>query len=160
MIIRAEQSDDRGAIHALVAEAFGRPQEARLIDALRQAGDLTISRVAGIDGEICGHVALSRLRSPERALALAPVAVSAPRRRQGIASALIRDGLGKAPRLGFAMAVVLGDPAFYCRFGFTAEAALPFPCRYSGAYFMALQLTSTASAPAPVIFADAFDTLD
>ena len=160
MIIRAEQSDDRVAIHALVAEAFGRPQEALLVDALRRAGDLTISRVAEIVGEVCGHVALSRLKSPERALALAPVAVAAPRRRQGIGAALIRDGLREAERLGLAMVFVLGNPAYYSHMGFSVDAAASFPCRYSGPYFMALRLTGGAIAPATVAFADAFDTLD
>jgi putative acetyltransferase len=160
MIIRAECPEDRVAIHALVARAFGRPHEARLVDALRAAGDLAMSRVAEIDGEICGHVALSRLRSPERALALAPVAVAAPRRRQGLAAALIRDALREAEALGFAMVFVLGNPAYYSRFGFSVEAAASFPCRYSGPYFMARGLTGTETAPAPVLYADAFEAFD
>jgi putative acetyltransferase len=53
----------------------------------------------------------------------------------------------------------LGEPAYYARFGFSAAAALPFPCPYAGPYFMALSLTGGKAAPAPVIYAPAFDRL-
>ena len=75
MLVREESRSDHATIHALVAEAFGQPQEADLVDALRADGDLIVSLVAEEAGELIGHVAFSRLQSPRESLALAPVAV-------------------------------------------------------------------------------------
>lgn len=99
MHIREETADDRAAIHALITNAFGRRDEADLVDALRSDGDLVLSLVAEEEGELVGHVALSRLKSPERALALAPIAVSPSRHRRGIGSALIHTAIERAKTL-------------------------------------------------------------
>ena len=158
MRIRRETADDREAIHALVAEAFARRDEADLVDALRDAGDLALSLVAEDEGCLVGHVALSRLKSPERALALAPVAVCASKQRRGIGSALIRAALERAKALG-SIVFVVGAPDYYTRFGFSAETAAPFPCPYAGPHFMALPLTGAPPPPAPVVYAPAFGQL-
>jgi N-acetylglutamate synthase-like GNAT family acetyltransferase len=52
-----------------------------------------LSLVAQEGGEVCGHVGLSRLKSPQRALALAPVSVLTARQGQGIGSALVRRAM-------------------------------------------------------------------
>jgi predicted N-acetyltransferase YhbS len=66
-----EQLGHAQAIRRVIADAFGRDDEASLVDDLRVSGDLALSLVAQEAGEVCGHVALSRLKSPARALALA-----------------------------------------------------------------------------------------
>lgn len=160
MRIRPETTDDHEAIHRVVIEAFGRRHEADLVDALRMGGDLTVSLVAAEAGEICGHVALSRLKSPERTLALAPVAVAPRVQRYGTGSALVREALKSARQLGYDLVFVVGEPRFYERFGFSADIASRFPCRFAGPYFMALPLSSLRADPAPVIYADAFADLE
>ena len=73
MHIFDERAEHEGSVRRVITNAFGRDAEARLVEELRFAGDLAISLVAEDAGEICGHVALSRLKTPQRALALAPV---------------------------------------------------------------------------------------
>ncbi|MDP6429298.1 MAG: N-acetyltransferase [Rhodospirillales bacterium] len=160
MEIRTEIPDDFEAIRSVIAEAFGQDHEPKLVDDLRDAGDLVISLVAELDGKIFGHVALSRLQSPPEALALAPVAVSSSKQTQGIGSALICDALQYARELGSVIIFVLGEPSYYTRFGFSADTAKPFPCSYAGPYFMALWLGEARLAPCQVNYASAFDELE
>lgn len=54
---------------------------------------------------------------------LAPLAVLPGRQGWGIGSALVRAALARAKEVGWAAAFVLGDPAYYGRFGFAADAA-------------------------------------
>ncbi len=160
MKIREERSSDQPAIRALVTDAFGQAQEANLVDALRTTGDLKVSLVAEEDGKLCGHVALSRLTSPARALALAPVSVLTQEQGRGVGSRLIRDAIEQARQLGYEIVFVLGDPEYYSRFGFSPETAVPFPCPYAGPYFMALWLTDERRAPDTVVYASAFGDLE
>lgn len=159
MKIRIEKSDDFDAIRSVVADAFGQDHEARLVDDLRDAGDLVVSLVAELDGKVCGHVALSRLKSPPDALALAPVAVSSSKQTRGIGSALIYDALRRARELGSMIVFVVGEPSYYTRFGFSEATAKPFPCSYAGPYFMALWLGEARLAPCQVDYALAFNEL-
>ena len=78
-----------------------------------------------------------------RAVALAPVAVVPARQRQAIAAALIREGLARLADDGQDLVLVLGDPAYYGRFGFTAEAAAPLKTPYDGPYQRAVALTES-----------------
>jgi putative acetyltransferase len=96
MLIRVETSSDVAAIHAVVEAAFARSAEAVLVDALREAGDLTLSLVALDGDDIVGHVAFSKMNAPFRALGLGPVAVQPTRQRNGIGGQLIREGLALA----------------------------------------------------------------
>lgn len=61
---------------------------------------------------------------------------------------LIRDALRRAGLLGEEMVVVVGDPAYYRRFGFSAETAAPFSSPYTGPCFMALALQPGLEMPA------------
>jgi putative acetyltransferase len=127
VIVRTETPHDHSAIRDVVVEAFGRAQEADLIEGLRRDGALAISLIAEIDGRVCGHVALSPMKSPSRTLALAPLAVENTSRRQGIGAALVRRAIDIAKLERSEMIFVVGDPAYYVRFGFTAAAAAAFP---------------------------------
>jgi putative acetyltransferase len=118
--IRPERSADTAAITAVHTASFPTAYEARLVEALRANGRLSVSLVA-VDGQtIVGHVAFSpvTLSDVEGGFGLAPVAVLPQSRRQGIAAALIRQGLIDIARAGARFAVVLGSPAYYGRFGF------------------------------------------
>ncbi|MBO0333367.1 N-acetyltransferase [Sneathiella sp. CAU 1612] len=157
--IRPERREDGPAIHALITAAFGQEDEAILVDALRRDGDLWLSLVAEAKREIVGHIALSRLKSPAESLALAPVSVAPARQGEEIGGALIREAIARASVDGEALIFVLGDPAYYTRFGFNVETAAPYECEYAGDYFMALELDAGKATVALVIYADAFGGL-
>ncbi|MBU4603530.1 MAG: N-acetyltransferase, partial [Proteobacteria bacterium] len=92
-----------------------------IIKALRAAGVLTISLVAEIDGRVVGHVAFSPVSISDGATdwyGLGPVSVLPELHRQGIGSALIREGLSRLQKLGARGCALVGDPAYYPRFGF------------------------------------------
>jgi putative acetyltransferase len=162
MIIRTESSSDAAEIRAVHEAAFGRAAEAELVDQLRSDGDAVISLAAVWDGVVVGHVMFSTMSAPFRALGLAPVATAPAHHRRGIAAALIRDGLARARREGWEAVFVLGDPAYYSRFGFDVGAAAGFDSPYAGPHFMALSLAGGAlpATVGPVAYAPAFTGLD
>ena len=156
MTLRSEQPADGAVIHRVVAAAFPTDAEARLVDRLRAADRLRISLVAASPpaGPIIGHIAFSPVSvdgSPATAgaLGLAPVAVDPDHQRQGIGSALIRAGLDACRAIGCPFVVVLGDPAYYRRFGFTTAADVRLSNEY-GAHeeFMVLEI-QPGSLPEP-----------
>lgn len=160
MAIREETSADHAAVRRVVEAAFEQAVEADLVDRLRADGDAAISLVAIADERIVGHILFSPLGAPFRALALAPVAVSPERQGSGIGSALIRSGLDRARAAGWQGVFVLGEPAFYRRFGFDPELAAGFQSPYAGPYFMALALRGALPATSgPVDYAPAFSAL-
>jgi len=123
--IAVPQDDD--AVLAVEREAFGGTVEAELVAALI-AGDAYIpdlSLVAEHDGSIVGHVLFTRARAGAvDAVLLAPLAVAPDWQGRGVGSALAREGLRLAAEMGFGLALVLGHPGYYPRFGF--EPAEPF----------------------------------
>ncbi len=123
VLCRPEKSSDHAAIAAVVAAAFGQDEVAELINALRAAQALAISLVAVDDGEIVCHIAFSPATietdaSIDQALILAPLAVAPNHQRQGIGGELVHAGLQACRRTEHRLAFVLGDPAYYHRFGF------------------------------------------
>jgi putative acetyltransferase len=132
--IRLEEPGDRDAVRRVHTACFPTDAEARLVEALRQSARLVISLVAEVDGAVVGHVAFSPVttRRGDLGLGLAPVAVLPSHRRQGIAHALIRQGLERCGRDGYAWAVVLGDPAYYRRFGFIPAPSVGLSDAYGG----------------------------
>lgn len=158
--IAPETPEDARAIYLLTRAAFGAPEEAELIDALRAAGDLALSLTARAGRAFLGHVAFSPMTAPIRAWALAPVSVRAAARGQGIAAALIRAGIAIARARGIEALFVLGDPAYYGRFGFAPAPARAYPSPYAGPHFQILNLRARALATGPVAHAPAFAALN
>lgn len=147
LTLRHESAEDAPRIRAVVEAAFGRASEADLVDALRRADALTISTVAELGGRLVGQIAFSPVTvGASPALAMAPVAVTPDRQRQGVGTGLIRWSLAECRRLGHEVVIVLGEPAYYHRFGFTTAAPLgieaPFPAPVEA--FMVLELTPGA----------------
>ena len=140
MHTRAETSADHPVIRHIHQRAFGRNVEADLVEALRREGSAVLSLVAEDDSGILGHAMLSRMEAPFRALGLGPIAVVSERQREGIGSLLIRTGLAQARAQGWDGVFVLGEPAYYARFGFDAKCASGFQSPYAGPYFMAVAL--------------------
>jgi len=159
LIIAHEQAADWTTVHAIHCAAFGRAAEADLVAALRQGGWAEISLVAREAGEVVGHVLFSRLEAPMRALALAPIAVRPDRQRHGVGSQLIREGLRVAAEQGSECVFVLGEPAYYERFGFSRDAARGYNCIYAGDYFMAVNLQPHAVTSGQIRYASPFGAL-
>jgi putative acetyltransferase len=140
MIIRSESPGDIVGIRFVEEAAFLQSAEADLVDDLRAAGDSVFSLIA-VEGEtVTGHAMFSRLQAPFPALALGPVAVLPDRQRMGVGSRLIREGIARSEAAGWTGIFVLGDPAFYRRFGFDVGKASGFISPYAGPHLMALPL--------------------
>jgi len=167
--LRPETPADHAAIHAVELAAFGQPAEADLVDALRAAGDLSLSLVAEIGGTIVGHIAFSPVSlspAPPRHLrveGLAPVAVLPAWQGKGIGSALCRAGIEARRAAGVDALVLLGEPAYYSRFGFAPARTHGLTSIYveAGDAFMVLPLRPGAltGLAACARYAPSFDAL-
>ena len=131
MLVRVEVPQDRAAISAVVEAAFGRPDEARLVEALRTSSAwLTGLSLVATDpgrprGPVVGHVLCTRgFVGDTPALGLAPLAVVPRRQRSGVGAALIHAVLGAADALGEPLVALLGDRGYYARFGFVRSGEL------------------------------------
>ncbi len=164
MWLRAESKADHAAIHALIEAAFAKAAhasgtEARIVDALRDADALSLSMVADLDGEVIGHIALSPVRVDGHDVGwhgLGPVAVAPAHQGHGVGFALVQAALQELRMGGSRGCVVLGDPAYYGRFGFQRVDALTYPGA-PAEYFMALAFGKDMPR-GEVAYHPAFDT--
>jgi putative acetyltransferase len=149
--IRPATGGDVAAIDALLRKAFPQAEEAMLVQRLCVDGDMVLTLVADDDesGSLAGVIVYSRMAvevtgKAVAAVALAPLAVDASQRGQGVADALVRASLTQLADAGAMLVFVLGDPAYYERFGFSADWARGFASPYAGDYLMALPLQGGA----------------
>lgn len=163
LVIRPAEPADRAGIREVELQAFGQPAEADLVEALVADGDTVLELVAAQEGEIVGHILFSRLfveddggRFP--AVALAPLAVRPKRQDSGIGTALIEHAHALLRQSGESLSVVLGEPAYYGRFGYAHERAAGFASDYQ---CEALQALAWGEAPATgrLVYARAFSDL-
>jgi len=132
LIIRPETSNDYQAIREINIAAFAHhpyshQTEHLIVEALRAAGALTVSLVAEVEGKVVGHIAFSPVTingTHHHWYALGPLAVLPARQRQGIGIKLVNEGLKSIRALGAQGCVLVGDPAYYSRFGFSHNPAL------------------------------------
>ena len=132
MDIRPEIPADAAAIFSVITSAFLEAEhsggnEAVIVDKLRDAASLSVSLVATENDRIVGHVAFSAVtvdRQSDGWFGLGPVAVVPDRQRGGIGTALIEAGLHQLRIMGSSGCVVLGEPAYYGRFGFVHDPNL------------------------------------
>ena len=134
MRIRPERIGDEAAIRTLTTDAFAGTAhsdetEADIIDLLRAAAALTVSLVAEDADAIVGHVAFSpvSISGADGWFGLGPVSVVPARQGQAIGAALIVEGLAQLRERGAKGCVLLGDPAYYARFGFAHDPAIIYP---------------------------------
>ena len=143
--IRDELPIDVATIDAVTRAAFASAEhssgtEHAIVRALRDAGRLEVSLVAEADGQVVGHVAASPVTITGGATGwygLGPVSVAPGHQGRKIGTALVTRALSKLRAAGAAGCVVLGDPAYYARFGFRAEPRLVLPGVPAG-YFQAI----------------------
>lgn len=134
--LRPERETDAAELRALHDLAFGQPQEARLVDALRAGGGERVSLVAEGDGRVVGHVLFTAVQVESAAgrrfegMGLAPLAVLPEHQRTGVGSALVRAGLERLRARGTPFVVVLGHADYYPRFGFEPAGAHGLTCRW------------------------------
>ena len=148
MTISKERPQDIEAISRLTEAAFRNEEysshtEHFIVNALRRTGQLSISLVAAEHDEILGHVAISPVSISSGVTGwygLGPISVRPDRQGKGIGSALMRAALQQLRQQGAAGCVVLGDPAYYGRFGFKAHPGLELP-DVPPEYFQALSFT-------------------
>jgi putative acetyltransferase len=94
--IELETSEQAAGIRTLLVEAFPTPDEADLVERLRDGGYAEIGLTATEEERVIGYLLLSRMSAPMKALGLAPLAVAADKRRLGIGQSLIEAGLERA----------------------------------------------------------------
>lgn len=140
LAIRATAKKDDAAIAGVIAEAFGRKDEANLALDLIHSAVRTFSLIGECEGRAVGHVLLSEIGAPIHSLALAPLGVIPDARELQVGSRLVQVAIERGRRAGYDAIFVLGDPGYYERFGFNAALARPFKAPWSGPYLMALGL--------------------
>ncbi|UJF19708.1 N-acetyltransferase [Vibrio sp. SS-MA-C1-2] len=122
MLIRTEAPADILPINQLLKNAFPTDEEALLVMKLRENSRFTLSMVAANDeGELIGYLLFTPVTVNGEDIGwqgLAPVAVKEEYRKQGVAAALINEGVTMLAEFGYPLAVVLGEPTYYHRFGF------------------------------------------
>lgn len=155
--IRTEEERDYRCVENLITQAFATAEhsdgnEAELIRKLRRSSAFIpeLSLVAEIDNQIVGHILFTKIGiGGGEELALAPLAVRHEFQRQGIGSALIKEGHTVARGLGFRVTVVLGSPEYYPRHGYVPTSSLDIQAPFDGMdeYFMAYPLSEDAPIP-------------
>lgn len=168
IIIRPERPADYDDIARVVEAAFGDANVARLVERVRASEFYVpeLSLVAESDGEVVGHVMFSyvtlrRERDERRVLILSPLAAAPSLPREGIGSALVREGIARAEARKEPLIMVEGIPAYYPRFGF--ERARPYgieppTAKIPDAAFMVLRLSNyEPSLRGTIVYSPAFD---
>lgn len=162
MHIRPETAADAPAIRVLITTAFldaerASGAEAAIVDSLRADRALTLSLVAVEDEALVGHVAFSpvTIGSQPGWFGLGPIAVRRDQRRQGIGGKLIAEGLATLKARGAGGCVVLGDPAYYGRFGFACDSTITL-AGVAPAYFQRVRFQGGQLPIGPVAYHRAF----
>jgi len=120
------------------------PQETGLAGSPIATATNSLSLIAEIDGKPVGHILLTEISGPDRALALAPLAVLPAWREMLIGTELVRHALELARQQGWQSVFVFGQPDYYCRFGFRSRTADGAEIAIQGPRFLALELNPGA----------------
>ena len=136
--IRTRCEQDDGRIDEILRKAFKTDAEARLTKMLRSDGAAVMEFVAQDQDLIVGCVMMSRMATPDRCLGLGPIAVDPEYQHSGIGAAMMRHCIESAS--DWRAIFLLGAPAYYERFGFSASAAASFDSGFPKPNFMALEI--------------------
>ena len=158
MFIRTETEADYTNIYNLVKIAFqtakvSNGKEQDYVNQLRASGNYIpeLALIAEKNGEILGHIMLTKTHITNgdkkyEALLLAPLSVVLAHRNKGVGSKLICDSFELAKKMGYLSVIVVGDPAYYQRFGFkpSAEFGIRNIDNIPDMYVMACELAANA----------------
>jgi putative acetyltransferase len=140
--IRESAWDEWDPIRDLYGAAFPDEDLRPLVHELLGLEDPVLSLVSLENSQIVAHVMFTFCRvgasdGPKVAL-LGPLAVAPANQKTGLGSALVNEGLARVKAAGAQLALVLGDPNYYSRFGFCADRTVgppfPLPPAYDGAW--------------------------
>lgn len=125
--VRPAVAEDHPAIRLLLESAFPDEDLSPLVDGLRIDPTSEPVELVAVSEDLLGHVLFTRVwiegAEDLRASILSPLCVAPGARRGGVGSALVEAGLEELRRRGKGLCFVLGDPAYYGRFGFHADTA-------------------------------------
>jgi len=151
LVIRPETTEDAAAVRQVNEEAFGRRDEADIVEKLRSRQAFTLSLVATCAEKVVGHILFSPVTIESEfesfaVLGLGPVAVLPPYQNKGIGSQLIRTGIEICRKAGHKVIVLVGHPTYYPRFGFLRASTYDLKYEYDvpDEAFMALELRQSA----------------
>jgi len=148
--IREEKASDAAAREALLDAAYGPARFAKTSERLREGREPArgLSLVAVDCEQIVGTVRLWHVTAgaAQPALLLGPLAVHPDHRCRGVGSALVCRAIARARLAGHGVILLIGDAAYYGRFGFTAgqTGGLRMPGRFERARLLALELRPCA----------------
>ena len=159
----AHRAEIAQIVHAAFKKRYGTGDaEVAIIHALRDSSDVIVELAAQERGEVIAYAMFSRAAADPplyRVAVLGPVAVRIDRQRQGLGDSLIRAGLVACREKGLDAAIVLGDPGYYSRFGFSVDLARGIGCAHAGPHFQALEFRPGAlEGVAAVAYAPAFQS--
>jgi putative acetyltransferase len=156
--VRSAEPGDAAAIRDVTRQAFGRAEEADIIDRLETAGDAISQIVAESEGRIIGHVMfyLVGVRGKLAAAGLGPMSVDPSFQRKGVGGRMAYVGLKHLQDSGVPIVFVLGHPDYYPRLGFSEAAAEAFEAPWKGSHFMANRLRHGPPMSGSLIFPKAF----
>jgi len=140
MIIRRERPEEFPQIYDLVKIAFqtakvsdGKEQD--FVNQLRSGGSYIpeLAMVAEENGKLIGHIMLSKAHivngtNKFEVIYVAPLSVVLEFRNKGIGSGLIKESFKLAKEMGYTSVLLVGDPAYYHRFGF--KSAVTFSIKH------------------------------
>jgi putative acetyltransferase len=151
--IRVAAPGDRDAILKVVRDAFfregrtGQEEVDIVVNTWRLQATLDGLELVAVDGNsVVGYVIGARGDLGGRqVVAVAPLAVSTSHQKRGVGSALMRELLDRAEASEYPLVALLGDPAYYGRFGFEPSGPLGIsylPAGEGNPHFQVRRLTT------------------
>lgn len=156
--IRQAREEDAEAIAALNTEAFGTPDEARIVAQLAKDGDSLASLVAHDDRQLLGHIQFFRILVDGKDIAagLGPMCAKPGRQKQGIGRGLIKLGMTMMEGAGRELVFVLGHTDYYPHYGFSSAVGARYSAPWSGEAFMGIELSEAAPRTGKLTYPEAF----
>ncbi len=135
--IRKEKQKDYDKIRIVNDQAFGQPDEGRIVDKLRESCKEIVSLVAVSDNEIIGHIFFSPVTIETqtgfvKGMGLAPMAVLPEFQNRGVGSMLVNEGVRIIENMSCPFVIVLGHETYYPRFGFERASKFGLKCQWEG----------------------------
>ena len=152
--IMAETAFDAYGVDAVVADAFGPGRFAKTAERLREGSEPLAGFVAHDEhGRVVGSVRLWPVLIGEKPAAfLGPIAVDADVRSEGLGADLVQACVDHARTSGLGGVLLVGDLAYFGRFGFAAapDAALPGPVDRRRVLWLAIKAETATGVVRPI----------